>query len=149
MLRVAGVQLRSAYAHCHLRTHFLFSSVQHPFFSSCLSRLDSHLYKKWSAISLALGLRHKTVYTHFEACELRSLVLLKSSSLFSAHLHFAQGVVKPYIPSMHHRAMHIHDTLTFLLLQGHLQLGLLISDASEFLLELFLCFFFPFQLSLN
>ena len=96
-------------------------------------------------MSLALGFGYITACTHFEACELQPLVLLKSSSVFSAHLHFVQGVVKPCISSMHHRAMHIHDTLTFLLLQGHLQLGILILDASEFLLELYLCPLLLFQ----
>ena len=86
--------------------------------------------------------------THFEACELQPLVLVRSSSLCSAHLHFVQGVVKHCIPSMHHRAMHIHETLTFLLLQGHLQLSLLILDASEFLLQLDLCPLLLFQLRL-
>ena len=50
---------------------------------------------------------------------------------------------------MHHRAMHIHDTLTFALLQGHLQLGILILDANEFLLELCLCLLLLSQLRLH
>ena len=53
--------------------------------------LASHLCKKWSAISLALGIGYKTVCTNFEAYELQPLVLVRSSSLFSAHLHFVQG----------------------------------------------------------
>ena len=93
---ISGICLRTL---CHLHTHFFFSPVQHPFFSSSLSRLGSHLCKKWSAISLALGFRYRTVCTHFEACELQPLVLVRSSSLFSAHLHFVQGVVSVEFPS--------------------------------------------------
>ena len=141
--------------HCHLHTHFLFSSVsaivvevQHPFSSSFLSRFASHLCKSGSAVSLALHFGYRSIYTHFEACELQNLLLVRSLSLCSAYLHFVQDVVKPCIPSMHHRAMHIHDTLTFLLLQGNLQLGLLTLYASEFLLEFHLCPLLLFQLRL-
>ena len=75
-------RLESTYLECQ--------SVWHHFFSSDFSSLDSHLYKNWSTISLALGFGYTTVSTHLESCEFQPLVLVRSSSMFSAHLHFAQ-----------------------------------------------------------